>query len=52
MIRYSPKTGEPFELLREFTGRSGIVAVIRQVDGGLIYNVAKSAFLAWAEADA
>lgn len=53
MIRYSPKTGEPFELIREFTGAGRyVVAVVREVNGGRIYNVPMRTFEEWTEADA
>lgn len=50
MIRYSPKTGEPFELLRDFASARGTVAVVREVNGGGVWNVLMVTFMEWVEA--
>lgn len=49
--RYSPKTGEPFELLRQFDAARGRVAVIREVNGGGVWNVPVAVFAEWVGED-
>lgn len=48
--RYSPKTGEPFELLRQFDAPRGRVSVIREVNGGGVWNVPAAVFAEWVQA--
>lgn len=49
--RASPKTGEIGERIRSFRGSRGfVVAVVRNVSDGHIYNVENSKFEDWPEA--